>query len=411
MSFIINKITGLPNEWSSGCQHLHFEICMISSHKMTKYRKPINDLGILEEVRMEKTYASGETKMDNNLKIRLLEKLNQIEPKRLKEFNVVLMPDFFVDHFLTINDLEEGFSRIREIYNQGGGNVPGITQSIHQGGNAANTALALAKLGINSHLICRTDALGLNFLQFFLGGKGVNLDGVKTDGNIAITTAMEFGREHINVLVGDTGSVSDFTFGRLNENDLQTISNSDITGVVDWSLNEAGTELARDVFKFAKKHNVKTFFDTGDPSHRKREIPKLTKEVLTNKNLDILGLNENELTHYSNITTANNREDSIKAVLSLKKKIPARIDLHTASFSCTINDKCTVTPTIKLSRIFRATGAGDTWNAGNLFAELLEFNDDERLLFANLAAGCYISSSDPIHPSIEKIIDFITQGK
>ena len=194
--------------------------------------------------------------MDNDLKIRLLEKLNQMEQKRLKKFNVVLMPDFFVDHFITMNSFEEEFLRIRQIYKQGGGNVPGITQSIHQGGNAANTALALAKLGINSHLICRTDDLGLHLLQFFLGRKGVNLDGVKTDGDIAITTAMEFGREHSNVLVGDTGSVSDFTFGRLNENDLQTISNSDITGVVNWSLNSEGTELARDVFRFAKKHNV-----------------------------------------------------------------------------------------------------------------------------------------------------------
>ncbi len=353
----------------------------------------------------------GENKMDNDLEIRLLEKLKQIEPKRLKKFNVVLMPDFFVDHFITMNSFEEQFLRIKQIYKQGGGNVPGITQSIHQGGNAANTALALAKLGIKSNLICRTDALGLHLLQFFLGKEDVNLDGVKTDGDIAITTAMEFGKEHSNVLIGDTGSVSDFTFERLNENDLQLISNSDITGVVDWSLNNDGTELARDVFRFAKKHNVKTFFDTGDPAHRKHEIPKLTKEVLTNKNLDILGLNENELTHYGNITTVNSREDSINAAVSLKKKIPARIDLHTASFSCTINDRCTVTPTIKLSRIFRATGAGDTWNAGNLFAELLDFNDDERLLFANLVAGCYISSSDPIHPSIEKIINFITQGK
>jgi len=349
--------------------------------------------------------------MDNDLKIRLLEKLNQIDLKRLEEFKVVLMPDFFVDHFLTMDDFERFFFKIRERYKQGGGNVPGIIQYIHQGGNAANTALALAKLGIKSHLICRTDDLGLHLLQFFLGRENINLDGVKTDGDIALTTAMEFGREHSNVLVGDAGSVSDFTFDHLNENDLQTISNSDITGVVNWTLNKEGTELARDVFRFAKKYNVKTFFDTGDPAHRKHEIPKLTKDVLTNKNLDILGLNENELTHYSNITTADSGEDVINAAVTLKKKIPARIDLHTASFSCTINDKCTVISTIKISRIYRVTGAGDTWNAGNLFAELLGFNDDERLLFANLVAGCYITSSDPIHPSVEKIIDFIKQIK
>ncbi|UCD13161.1 MAG: hypothetical protein JSW60_06275, partial [Thermoplasmatales archaeon] len=72
---------------------------------------------------------------------------------------------------------------------------------------------------------------------------------------------------------------------------------------------------------------------------------------------------------------------------------------------------CTVIPTLRLSKIYRATGAGDTWNAGNLFAELLHFDDDERLLFANFEAGYYISSSNPIHPNLEKIVGFISEAK
>ncbi len=353
----------------------------------------------------------GEMKMDDDLKTRLLEKLNHIDSTRLGEFHIVLMPDFFVDHFLTMHSFEKEFSRIRDIYNQGGGNIPGISQKIHQGGNATNTALALAKLGIKPHLICRTDDFGLHLLQFFLGKTDVDLSGVKTDGKIAITTAMEFGERHSNILIGDTGSVSDFTFESLDENDLQTVSNSDIACVVNWSLNEKGTGLAKDVFGFAKKHNIKTFFDTGDPSHRKQDIPELTKNVLTDGNLDILGLNENELLHYSNNSTGHSDEDLIKAAVSLKKKIHARMDLHTASFACTANENYTVIPTIQIPKIYRTTGAGDTWNAGNLFAELLNFKDDERLLFANLVAGYYVSSFEPVHPDIEKIIHFINEVK
>jgi len=346
--------------------------------------------------------------MDDDVKTRLLEKLNQIDLKRLSDFHVVLLPDFFVDHFLTMDKFERTFTRIQDIYMQGGGNVPGILQRIHQGGNAANTALALARLGIKSHLICKTDDLGLHLLQFFLGKSDVDLSGVKTDGKLAITTAMEFGKRHINVMIGDTGSVSDFTFEILDENDLQTVSNSDIVCVVNWTLNKRGTGLAKDVFRFAKKHTIKTFFDTGDPGHRKNEIPELTKNVLTDKSLDILGINENELLQYGDLTKAKNDEDIINAAVSLKKKLHARIDLHTANFACTVNKNCTVIPSLRLSKIYRATGAGDAWNAGNLFAELLNFNDDERLLFANLVAGCYISSPDPIHPSLEKIISFIS---
>jgi sugar/nucleoside kinase (ribokinase family) len=344
--------------------------------------------------------------MDYDLKIRLLERINQIEPKNLNDFNVVLMPDFFIDHLILMNDLDEDFSRIKTIYEQGGGNIPGIFQCIQQGGNAANTALALAKLGVQSHLICRTDNLGLHLLKFFLGNSGVNIRGVKTDGKIAITTAMEFGEKHKNVMFGYTGSVSDFDFEQLDEKDLQLISNSDMTCVVNWSLNNKGTGFARDVFRFSKKYNVKTFFDTGDPAHRKHEIPKLKNDVLTNKNLDILGLNKNELSHYCNINNKNNSEDIIKAAIFLKKETTARIDLHTSSFSCSINKVNTVVPSIILSKIFRLTGAGDAWNAGNIFAELLDFNDDERLLFANIVAGHYISSTTPIHPTIEDIKKF-----
>ena len=353
----------------------------------------------------------GEIRMDDDVKTRLLEKLNQIDVKRMPDFHVVLLPDFFVDHFLTMDKFERTFTRIQDIYMQGGGNVPGILQRIHQGGNAANTALALARFGIKSHLICRTDDLGLHLLQFFLGKSGVDLSGVKTDGKLAITTAMEFGKQHVNVMIGDTGSVSDFTFEILDENDLQTVSNSDIVCVVNWGLNKKGTGLAKDVFKFARKHAAKTFFDTGDPSHRKNEIPELTKNVLTDKSLDILGINENELLHYGDLTKAKNDKDIINAAVSLKKKIHARVDLHTANFACTVNKNCTVIPSLQLSKIYRVTGAGDTWNAGNLFAELLNFDDDERLLFANLVAGCYIASPDPIQPNLEKIISFIRETK
>lgn len=346
--------------------------------------------------------------MDDDVKTRLLEKLNQIDVKRMPDFRIVLLPDFFVDHFLTMDKFEREFTRIQDIFVQGGGNVPGILQRIHQGGNAANTALALARLGIKSHLICRTDDLGLHLLQFFLGKSGVDLNGVKTDGKLAITTAMEFGKQHVNVMVGDTGSVTDFTFESLDEKDLLTISNSDIVCVLNWTLNKKGTGLAKDVFRFAKKHSSKTFFDTGDPGHRKNEIPELTKNVLTDKSLDILGINENELLHYCDLTKVMNEKDIINAAVSLKKKIHARVDLHTANFACTVNKNCTIIPTLQLSKIFRTTGAGDAWNAGNLFAELLNFDDDERLIFANLVAGCYIASSDPVHPSLEKIISFIS---
>jgi len=341
------------------------------------------------------------------LKTKLLERLKQIDIKNTQEHHVALLPDFFVDHFVTLKKFDDTCSAMKEIVQQGGGNLPKIAQIIHQGGNAANTALALARLGTSAHLICRTNEFGLHLLKYFLGKEGVDLSGVKTDGKLAITTALEFGEEHTNIMLSDAGSVSDFSFELLNECDKKTIADADMACVLNWNLNKEGTTLAQKVFSFAKEHDTKTFFDTGDPSPRKEEIMSLMKNVFTSGDLDILGLNKNELFHYSKIK-ASSDEDLINAARSLKQQISSRIDLHTERFACTINESCKTVQTLKISKIYRSTGAGDAWNAGDIFAELLGFNDDERLLFANAVAGYYVSSAKPVHPTVEDIIQFIS---
>ena len=122
------------------------------------------------------------TKFDKSLVKRVIDRLNDIDKKLLLDYHVVLLPDFFIDHFLNFNEFEEDIPKLENIYKQGGGNIPGINQKISQGGNASNTALALTKLGFSSHLICRTDEFGLYLLNYFLGRKGVDLSRVKTDG-------------------------------------------------------------------------------------------------------------------------------------------------------------------------------------------------------------------------------------
>ena len=317
-----------------------------------------------------------------------------------------MLPDFFVDHFLSLDTVEKTCNAVKTVAAQGGGNLPGIAQWITQGGNAANTTLALARLGISAHLICRTDPLGMHLLQYFLGNSGVDLSGVKTDGNLAITTALEFQEHHANIMIGDPGSVATFTFELLNDHDHELITSADLVGVTNWNLNRSGTDLACKVFEIAKKHGVRTFFDSGDPSPRLHDIPELINKVLTNPQLDIFGLNENELRYYSN-SSNKTQEEMITAALLLKKKIPARIDLHTSLFSGSIRNTFIVVPTMSLSTVYRSTGAGDAWNAANVFADLLGFADDERLLFANMFAGHYISSTEVVHSTIDMLINSI----
>jgi sugar/nucleoside kinase (ribokinase family) len=344
--------------------------------------------------------------METSLQKRLLQTLQKLDRKELSTFHVVMLPDFFVDHFVSLNTVEKTCNAVKTIAAQGGGNLPGVAQRITQGGNAANTALALARLGISTHLICRTDPLGMHLLQYFLGNSSVDLSGVKTDGRLAITTALEFEEHHANIMIGDPGSVATFTDDLLNDHDYESIASADLVGVTNWNLNCFGTNLACKVFKIAKKQGVRTFFDSGDPSPRLHDIPELINKVLTNPRLDIFGLNENELRYYSN-SPNKTQEEMISAAVSLKKEIPARIDLHTALFSSSIRDTSIIVPTMPLSTVYRSTGAGDAWNAANIFADLLGFADDERLLFANMFAGYYISSADAIYSTIDMLINSI----
>ena len=344
--------------------------------------------------------------MESSLQKRLLQTLQGLDRKEISTFHVVMLPDFFVDHFVSLDTVEKTCNAVKTVAAQGGGNLPGIAQRITQGGNAANTALALARLGISAHLICRSDPLGMHLLQYFLGNSGVDLSGVKTDGHLAITTALEFEAHHANVMIGDPGSVATFYFELLNDHDCELIASADLVGVTNWNLNRSGTDLACKVFEFAKKQGVRTFFDSGDPSPRLLDIPELINKVLMNPQLDIFGLNENELRYYSN-SSNKTQEEMISAAVSLKKKIPARIDLHTSLFSGSIRDTFIVVPTMSLSTVYRSTGAGDAWNAANLFADLLGFADDERLLFANMFAGHYISSTDVVHSTIDMLINSI----
>ena len=344
--------------------------------------------------------------MEFSLQRQLLQRLQDINQKELPEYDVVMLPDFFVDHVLSLDAVEQTCATVHSIATQGGGNIPGVHQRIHQGGNAANTSLGLARLGMTTHLICQTDSLGLYLLQYFLGKNHVDLSGVKSDGDLAMTTALEFQKQHANIMLGDPGSVARFSFEQLTEQDHELITSADLVGVTNWNLNRFGTDLAYNVLHLAHTHNVRTFFDSSDPSPRKADIPELIEKVLMNPYLDIFGLNENELRYYTGKPNKTQSEMMNTGEL-FKKKIPARVDLHTSLFSCSFHESTIIIDTIPLSNVYRLTGAGDAWNAANIFADLLGFADDERLLFANIVAGQYISSPEGIHPTLDMVIDFI----
>jgi sugar/nucleoside kinase (ribokinase family) len=349
-----------------------------------------------------------------NDKLRMLASLI---PEQPPPTHVVLMPDFFLDHFLYYpKNLDQFFDDFSGVFNRGGGEISGYEQRLAAGGNAVNTSSALASLGARVTAIVRTSPLGFKILQELLGPKGVDLSMVHTDGELSLALNIEV--ERVNVMFGDPKGL-DFPFKNLEPRELYTIKHADFVGVFNWLYNRSGTDLAENVFRYVKTNGVgKTVLDISDPQPRLQDLPKLIERVLAPSLVDILCVNENEA-----YFLACQLDESLKsprhmgseyAVFMAKKiseNIRSRVDLHTASYSISAQGGEVIAraPSFRVE-IKRVTGAGDAWTAGNMIGEAIGLPDEYRLYLANAVAALYLSQPDAKHPSLGEVKSFIQRA-
>jgi len=368
-----------------------------------------------------KLYGEGES-MIPWLVNDLLQCLKRAKPPRL---NVVVMPDFLIDRLVTYSGEVKQFSQIiAEVAGRFGGDIHGVKQIELRGGNAANTAAALGALGAKVYPIIKTSPLGLHMLKFYLEPFDVDFSHVKANGEIALTTAFELSHqgEKVNIMMGDQGSLPNFGSKDLAEEDFQLLREADYVCVFHWAaLTRWGTELAENVFRYVKeKGKAKAYFDTSDPSPNKDKIPKLVKKVLLGKIVDIFGVNENEAFMYA--SQLNPKVKRLRKKLEhhdlakecariLAEHISARVDLHTGAFSGSFTkENEVIVPAFKVPALW-LTGAGDAWNAGNIFGDALGLPDSCRLTLANAVAAYYVSSPVAEHPTLPKLIEFCSKQK
>lgn len=341
-----------------------------------------------------------------------------------RELNVVVMPDFFLDRLVSLNYNVQTFSKnLGQIARRKGGSINGIKQTELRGGNAVNTASALATLGVKVTPIVCTEKLGLQLVKHYLEPLKVNLSHIKIFKKPSITTALELKTESgkVNVMLRDLGTLADFGPQDLHESDFEAIEKADYVCVFNWAgTRRFGTHLARIVFKRVKtRGNGKTYYDTADPTPNMAKIPGLVKNVLQSKYVDVLSVNENEAVCYASQL---NHKKKIVNKLKLDKlamesakilasHLSARIDLHTTNFAVTFTKKSITTiPAFKVP-VLRATGAGDAWNAGNILGDAFGLSDSGRLALANSIAAYYISNSEGMHPTRKQLIKFCEKLK
>ena len=347
---------------------------------------------------------------------------NFISEKKHKDCHAVVMPDFFLDRIINLPWNVEEFSNLMSgVANRKGGSLDGISQTDMKGGNAINVASALANLGVKVTPIICTSELGLQQIRYHFKNGPMDMSHVKTCGKASITTALEFQHQNqkANVMLRDLGSLAEFGSSNLNKDDYSLFDAADYLCLFNWAGTlKFGTSLAEAVFKYAKSKGCKTFFDTADPTPNAKEIPTLINRVLKNDFVDILSLNENEAVTYAGFLDESFKakrgrleyaEPAMEAARILVNCLHARIDLHTSVFSATLRgSKEVVVPTFKV-KILRATGAGDAWNAGNLFGDHNGLSDECRLTLANAVSACYLSNEEGIHPSKEKLAAFLKE--
>jgi ribokinase len=334
------------------------------------------------------------------MKEELIEKLKE---KITKEFKIVLMPHFCVDNIIQYKETYGSFTKkLEKIVNRGGGNLV-IKQDLQRGGKAANCASALASLGFPPYLIVKTNELGYKLLEYFFAKKDVILSHVSKGGELAFTTAIEL--KGANIMISYPGSVSKFGPKDLTDKDKKLIREADIVSISDWGINEKGTYLTKYVFNVIKKEGKgKTFFDPGDSSPKgnkeKAEIERLLKEILAKGMVDILSVNEDEVKRYGRVA-------NFRMAIDYLRKM-TRVDLHTKDYARSFSkDKETERiPTFEVQPK-RLTGAGDAWNAGDIFGELMGLSDNLRLMLANAVAAYYISEPKGNHPTREDLIKFL----
>jgi sugar/nucleoside kinase (ribokinase family) len=333
--------------------------------------------------------------------------VRNLDVSQLLETKVVTMPDFSLDHTLYVDDFEQFLQEIRTVMQQGGGELPSIRQSLNKGGCATLVASGLDRFGIQSYIIGRTSPIGHRVLESFLRGSSVNIEHVRIDGNLGLMTILEIGSEKHNIMIGDPDSMSPFGFNDLTAEDLTLLRSSALVGIFDWVYNRRGTDLAKEVFAHVKAEGVTTYLDVGDPSPRLHEIEALFTNVICSKNLDVVSLNENEINHIAHLLLQNQSYTLLEKASYVKRCCQARLDIHCAMFSASLEgDQITVLPTFDILP-YRTTGAGDSWNAANIFADILQLPSVERLLIANAVAGFYVASDTGSQSSLEELSEFI----
>lgn len=372
--------------------------------------------------------------------------------------NVVVLPDFFVDRIIEVESDAIFFKDIKRKINAGGGSMRGYHSKDIKGGNAVNVAYSLASLGIKVKLYTVSDSVGSFILNavFSLFGEDVELHIVK--GKHGLSSVFEFivssdkardlpeslfqlvlssssvsvnntpfsevPSSISNVMVSDVGDNDNFGPELIDTQEmLNNLKNAHAVIFTNWASNFRGTDLMKYVFSNSP-HSIH-FADPADFELRSFELVNTFKN--NSRLIDVLSINENEYNHIVRtlMTVISNTDrkslhyfdgnECPENVYNLSTSaefihnyLGLRVCIHTTKGSILADNNGVVfVGSFTPSSMNIISGAGDSWDAGFMFGELLRFEKEEKLAFANLLAMLHIENSEGDDPTLHKVIGYI----
>lgn len=308
---------------------------------------------------------------------------------------VVVLPDLYVDAIVSLPPWAKAKPGLERVLGNGGGNLPVGPIAFKVGGNAANTGMALARLGADVELVARTGSLGLAMLGEAARATGLGTSLVTLVPEGSATLALEFGPS--NLMLSHAGPVARFGPSALSDAAWEAIDAADAVCVTNWSQNRQGSALLRAVSRRAARNRAHVFVDTSDPRHRPGAASELVNPALW-RDVTAWGMNENELRAVTGAARA-----SMATAMALSRRVGCRIDLHTRRWAASAGAGFAVRVPGVEAKPRRLTGAGDAWNAGNVAGDLLGLSAEGRLRLAHAVAHRYITGPSDLPPTAAEV--------
>jgi len=277
--------------------------------------------------------------------------------------------------------------------------------SIKTGGNMPNMATALATLGIATNCI---GAMGYPAIDPLFSNMPAQCR-LYSFAQPGSCQAVEF--EDGKMMLANMNGLNNVDWNLLKERIPLTIlvkifNEAGLIGLLNWGELPASTGfwqgLLQDILPHCPDKKDKIFFaDLSDCSSRTQEETLTALDLLAAFSLYgkvILSLNYNESIFIHNqlfepVTGYNNSTVFAKKLFNRLKIDTLLLHHHNNAVACRRNETAEKnTPFIETPKLL--TGAGDNFNAGYCFAQLLECSTADSLLLAHHCASHYIQNAE-----------------